>query len=285
VEAGEAGLSWPEVAFRWENRYGEPYARRSFGNHRKAVEEVFGIAITCDRSTNRYRINESESAVDKREAVDYLINTFTVNSLLTLGKERLSGRVSVEDVPSGQKFLTVIMQAMLDNAVLHLEYRKYLSSEVDRRTVRPYALKEFAKRWYLVAFSVEARTLRVYALDRIASLERTGARFRMPESFDIGREFEASYGIYLPEEGQTPALVKLRTTLREAAYLQDLPLHPSQTLLSQEGECCLFALRVIPNPNFIMELCKHAAGLEVLEPESVRESVKQALNKALRQYE
>lgn len=285
VEAGEAGLSWPEVAFRWENRYGEPYARRSFGNHRKAVEEVFGIAITCDRSTNRYRINESESAVDKREAVDYLINTFTVNSLLTLGKERLSGRVSVEDVPSGQKFLTVIMQAMLDNAVLHLEYRKYLSSEVDRRTVRPYALKEFAKRWYLVAFSVEARTLRVYALDRIASLERTGARFRMPESFDIGREFEASYGIYLPEEGQTPALVKLRTTLREAAYLQDLPLHPSQTLLSQEGECCLFALRVIPNPNFIMELCKHGAGLEVLEPESVRESVKQALNKALRQYE
>lgn len=285
VEAGEAGLSWPEVASRWENRYGEPYARRSFGNHRKAVEEVFGIAITCDRSTNRYRINESESAVDKREAVDYLINTFTVNSLLTLGKERLSGRVSVEDVPSGQKFLTVIMQAMLDNAVLHLEYRKYLSSEVDRRTVRPYALKEFAKWWYLVAFSVEARTLRVYALDRIASLERTGARFRMPESFDIGREFEASYGIYLPEEGQTPALVKLRTTLREAAYLQDLPLHPSQTLLSQEGECCLFALRVIPNPNFIMELCKHGAGLEVLEPESVRESVKQALNKALRQYE
>ena len=217
--------------------------------------------------------------------MDYLINTFTVNSLLTLGKERLSGRISVEDVPSGQKYLTVIMQAMLDNAVLHLEYRKYLSREVDSRTVHPYALKEFAKRWYLVAFSEEARTLRVYALDRIASLERTGERFRMPDSFDIGREFEASYGIYLPEKGQKPALVKLRTTLREAAYLQDLPLHPSQTLLSQEGEHCLFALRVIPNPNFIMELCKHGAGLEVLEPESVRESVKRALNKALQLYE
>ena len=284
VETGDTGLSWQEVASRWEDRYGEPYARRSFGNHRRAVEEVFGIAITCDRSTNRYRINESESAVDKREAVAYLINTFTVNSLLTLGKERLSGRISVEDVPSGQKYLTVIMQAMLDNAVLHLEYRKYLSCEVDRRTVRPYALREFAKRWYLVAFSEEAQTLRVYALDRIASLERTGAQFRMPDSFDIGREFEASYGIYLPEKGQKPALVKLRTTLREAAYLQDLPLHPSQTLLSQEGEHCLFALRVIPNPNFIMELCKHGAGLEVLEPEAVRESVKQALKKALQLY-
>ena len=73
VETGDTGLSWQEVASRWEDRYGEPYARRSFGNHRKAVEEVFGIAITCDRSTNRYRINEGESAVDKREAVDAII--------------------------------------------------------------------------------------------------------------------------------------------------------------------------------------------------------------------
>lgn len=285
VEAGDVGLLWPEVASRWENRYGEPYPRRSFVNHRKAVEEVFGIAITCDRGTNRYRIHESESAVDKREAVEYLINTFTVNSLLTLGKERLSGRVSVEDVPSGHKYLTVLMQAMLENVVLHIGYRKYMSSGIQERRVCPYALKEFAKRWYLVAFSEESGTLRTYALDRIASLERMPQHFRMPVSFDIGRAFEASYGIYLPEKGQKAVLVRLRTTLREAAYLQDLPLHPSQVLLEQGDSYCIFALRLIPNPNFVMELCKRGAGLEVLEPLSLREEVKNTLTQALKQYE
>ena len=77
VEAGEQGLSWQQVARRWENRYGEPYPRRSFVNHRAAVEEVFGISIRCDRHTNHYKIDKGESAVDQREAVDYLINTFT----------------------------------------------------------------------------------------------------------------------------------------------------------------------------------------------------------------
>lgn len=285
VEAGERGLSWKEVSRRWESRFGESYPRRSFLNHRAAVEEVFGIVITCDRSTNLYKIDAAESAVDKRAAVDYLINTFTVNSLLTLGQERLRGRVSVEDVPSGQKYLTVLMQAMLEGEVLRIRYRKYLSAQADVRTVRPYALREFAKRWYLVAYSEEAAMLRVYALDRLLAIERSGDKFKMPGGFNVETAFEASYGMYLPEAGQEPVLVQLRTTLREAAYLQDLPLHPSQTLVSQEGDHCLFALRLIPNPNLIMELCKHGSGLEVIAPESLRLAVKEALEKTLQLYE
>ena len=281
VEAGEAGLSLSQLQRKWENRYGTPYARRSFINHRAAVEEVFGIVITCDRSTNLYHIDQSESAVDKREAVEYLINTFTVNSLLTLSKERLSGRVAVEDVPSGQKFLIPVMQAMLDNAVLKMQYKKYQSTETDRRTIHPYAVKEFEKRWYIVAYSEDAGQMRTYAMDRIQSLERTDAHFTLPKGFQVDEVFEASYGIYLPEEGQEPVLVKIRATEREAAYLMDLPLHPSQIRLPGN----VFALRVIPNPGFIMELLRHGNRLEVLEPGSLRQMVKEELKKALDIYE
>ena len=284
VEAGERGLSLQELQLRWEDRYNTPYPRRSFLNHRAAVEEIFGLCIRCDRSTNRYKIDQAESAVDQRAATDYLINTFTVNSLLTLGRERLSGRVSVENVPSGQQYLTAVMQAMLDGAVLRIGYRKYLSPEAEQRVLHPYAVKEFAKRWYIVAFSVQAQALRVYALDRVRSLERTGEHFSMPGNFDVDTLFEASYGIYLPE-GAQPQLVILRATERETAYLQDLPLHPSQTLIEQGNGYSLFALRVIPNPNFIMDLCKYGDRLEVMEPLSVREAVKEALNKAIQRYE
>lgn len=284
VEAGDAGLSWPQLRQRWENRFGGRYARRSFLNHRGAVEEVFGIAIVCDRSSNLYRIDRGAQAVDKRAAVEYLINTFTVNNLLSLGRERLGGRVSVEDVPSGQTYLTPVMQAMLDNACLRIGYRKYMSAESEWRHIRPYAVKEFEKRWYIVAYSEEQAALRTYAMDRITALERSGERFRMPAGFDVDRLFESSYGIYLPE-GEKPLLVKLRTTLREAAYLQDLPLHPSQLLAEQGEDYCIFALRVVPNPNFIMELCSRGDRLEVLEPQSLRDSVKEALQKAIQRYE
>lgn len=281
VEAGEKGLSLSQLQQKWENRYGAAYPRRSFNNHRAAVEQVFGIVISCDRSTNRYRIDQGESAVDKREAVDYLINTFTVNSLLTLGKERLSGRVAVEDVPSGQKFLIPVMQAMLDGAVLSLQYKKYQSPETDHRTIHPYAVKEFEKRWYIVAYSVEAGQLRTYAMDRIVSLERADGHFTLPKGFNVDELFEASYGIYLPEEGQVPVLVKIKATEREAAYLMDLPLHPSQVRLSGN----IFALRVIPNPGFVMELLRHGNRLEVLEPQSLRQTIQDELRKAIDIYE
>ena len=280
VDAGARGLCLDEISSRWEARYGSAYPRRSFINHRKAVEEVFGIVIGCDRSTNRYHIDEAESAVDKRQAVDYLINTFTVNSLLTLGKERLSGRVSVENVPSGQKYLTETMQAMLESAVLKISYRKYLSEESEERVIRPYAVKEFEKRWYIVAYSEDAEALRTYAMDRIVSMERTGDSFRMPVGFNVDELFEGSYGIYLPED-EKPVIIKLKATERETAYLRDLPLHHTQMELD-EG---LFVLRLIPNPNFIMELCKRGAGLTVLEPKELRDIVRENLKKALDAYE
>lgn len=284
IEAGETGLSLQELQDRWEGRYSEPYPRRTFVNHRAAVAEVFGIEITCDRSTNRYLIDAAESAVDKRAATEYLIDTFTVKSLLTLGEERLSGRVSVEEIPSGQKYLTTIMEAMLENAVLTIEYRKYLSTETDIRTIRPYALKEFQKRWYTVAYSESAGDLRTFALDRIAGIRRTGERFKMPAGFNVEKLFEPSFGIYLPE-GEKPVLVKIRTTLREASYLEDLPLHPSQILISKDSGSCVFAMTLIPNPGFIMELCGRGDRLEVLEPESLRNAVREELKKALSQYE
>ena len=286
IDAGPGGLSLPEIADRWTARYGgADYPRRSFNNHREAVAEVFGIEIACNRSTNRYYIDAGESAVDKRESVDWLINTFTVNSLLSLGKERLSGRVAVEDIPSGHKFLVPVMQAMLDNAVLELTYKKYMSEGEEVRHIRPYAVKEHAKRWYVVAFSEEAGALRVYAMDRILSMTPTGERFRMPKDFDVDGLFEASYGIYPPED-EPPVLVTIRTTPREAAYLRDLPIHPSQVYLGEDEDGrSRFVFRVIPNPDLVMELCKRGSRLEVLAPESLRKQVAEELRNALKIYE
>jgi hypothetical protein len=285
VEAGEAGLSLQQLQRKWEGRYNQPYPRRSFANHRAAVEQVFGLVITCDRSTNRYRIDQSESAVDRQEATEYLINTFTVNSLLSLGKERLSGRVSVEDIPSGQKYLVPVMQAMLDDAVMELRYHKYMSEDEEVRHIRPYAVKEYAKRWYIVAFSEEADALRVYAMDRIISIVPTGEKFKMPREFKVDEMFEASYGIYPPED-EPPVLVTVRTTPREAAYLKDLPIHPSQVYLGEDNDGrSLFIFRVIPNPDLVMELCKRGSRLEVLSPEALRQQVIDELHNALKMYE
>ena len=283
IRAGENGLSLGEISDRWERRFDSEYSRRTFNNHREAVEEVFGIKIECNRGTNRYFIRYTDDVLDENAESAWLINTFTVNNILRLGKERLSGRVSVEDIPSGHMHLTAIMEAMIEGRKVKINYHKYTSSQADSLTLHPYAVKEFAKRWYLVAYCEEREALRVYGLDRIKALDVTEEGFKMPAGFDIDETFATSFGTYLPE-GKAQ-LITFRTTEKEARFLRDLPLHSSQEeIKTSDKEHVTFRIFVCPNESLIMEFCKHGKRLEVLSPESVRSAVAEQLIEAARIY-
>ena len=282
IRAGERGLSLGEISDRWENRFDSSYSRRTFNNHREAVEEVFGIRIECNRSTNRYFIGYTDDVTDDNAETAWLINTFTVNNMLSLGKERLSGRVSVEDIPSGHRHLTSIMEAMTESQEIRIQYQKYTSEEADSYTLRPYAVKEFAKRWYLVAHCIERKGLRVYGLDRIQSLELTGESFRMPKNFDVDELFSTSFGIYVPEErGRT---ITFRASPTDARFLRDLPIHGSQKEIGCDSSSATFSIFVCPNKALIMEFCKYGSGIEVISPEDIRAQVAEEHRKAAEKY-
>ena len=282
IRAGQNGLSLGEISDRWENRFDSPYSRRTFNNHREAIEDVFGIRIECNRSTNRYFVDYSDDVADETAESAWLINTFTVNNILSLGKERLSGRVSVEDIPSGHRHLTSIMEAMTDSHEIRIGYKKYTSSFAEELTLRPYAVKEYAKRWYLIAYCIERQGLRVYGLDRITSLDITGKTFKMPKRFDVDELFATSFGIYLPEgKAQT---ITFRTSENEARFLRDLPLHRSQEEKGKDGDMVVFSIFVCPDRNLIMEFCRYGNRVEVISPADVRSAVAEELRAAAQIY-
>ncbi|MCM1178067.1 MAG: WYL domain-containing protein [Clostridium sp.] len=283
VKASDRGLIIDDIISRWKDRFGSPYSRRTFNNHRLAIEEAFGIKIECNRKSNRYYIRYSDDVTDGNAEAAWLINTFTVNNMLSLGKERLSGRVSVEDIPSGHRYLTAIMDAMLDCNVLKVCYRKYTSSgEGSEYTLRPYAIKESAKRWYLVAYCVEKEAIRVYALDRIMSMGTTGTRFRMPEGFDVEELFASSYGVYLADG--KPCEIVVKASLREAEYLRDLPLHKSQKEIGRDGNSVLFSIRVCINSNLLMDLWRLGSRIEIISPAEIRDAFAEEAAKASQIY-
>lgn len=294
--SGDRGLGLSEISDRYSRRYDQDYSRRTFNNHRIAIADLFGIDIRCDRKTNRYYIPFGDEALDNEKSIGWLINTFTVNNLLSLGKERLSGRVSVEDIPSGQKYLTAIIQAMEEGRELEIVYGKYSTTYSEKLHIQPLAVKEHERRWYMVAFCHERasgrgddnsdkRAWRVYGLDRIVSLEVTDRHFKMPEGFDVDALFSESYGIFFPQEGQKSVTVRFKAPENEARYLRDLPLHHSQTEEGVEPDGQVrFRLRVIPNRNLVMEFCRLAGRVEVIEPEDIRNEITGELKKGYDKY-
>lgn len=282
IRAGERGLSLEELATAWESRFGTEYARRTFNNHRESICDLFNIRIECNRSTRRYYIAGASDLSDRDDATSWMINTFTVNEMLTMSKERLTGRVSVEDIPSGQVNLIPVMEAMNGNRVLKVTYRKYVSSQASVYTLHPYALKEYARRWYLAAYCVEKDSVRVYGLDRIISLEDAGERFNMPRGFDVDTLFATNYGVYLSKE--KPVEIVFSASEREAGYLRDLPIHPSQKEISRSGERITFAIFVRPNESLSMELFRLGSRIQVISPDSIREKLREEAEKVLAIY-
>ena len=281
LQAGPKGMLLGEVVSKWEDRWGTPYSRKTFCNHRDAIAEIFGIEIMCNRHTNCYYIPMSDGLLDSSSIRSWLINTFTITNALSLGGDRLRGRMEVEDIPSGQLWLTSLIHAMDENRALSITYLKYTSSESEKLELHPYAVKEMDRRWYVVGYCVERGEVRVYGLDRIQSIETLEKKFKLPENFDLGDLFYSSYGMYLPEKGQLGERITFRATPKESKYLRDLPLHHTQ----KEIEENLFTIEVIPNDNLIMEFCRRGDRIEILSPEDIRRTVAKEHAKAASLYD
>ena len=268
ITAGDRGMTLEELRKAWCNKYGTEYARRSFNNHREAIAEVFGIEIECDRSTSRYFIRDSGGISDRDTGIAWLIDTFTVSNMLSLGKERLSGRISVEEIPSGRKYLVPLMNAMQEGNKVKIRYGKYGASSAGSRTICPYGIKETSLRWYLIGWAEERSDCRVYALDRIQSLEVLPETFAMPHDFDIDTLFSTSFGSYLPDR---PAIrILFRAFGKEASYIADLPLHHTQTVVKKDEKSTVFSIFVSPNTSLFLEFLGHGPNLEILSPEEIR---------------
>lgn len=283
LDAGERGLTLGQLSDKWERRYGEIYARRTFNNHREAVAELFGIEIECRRGSNTYYIPDGRDAIDTDRTRSWIIDTFTVGNILTTGKERLGGRISVEAVPSGHIYLTGIIAAMNENTVVQMVYRKYTSAEGELLHVEPYAVREDRRRWYLVGWCREREALRVYSLDRIIALEPTEEHFSLPSDFNVDDLFSHSFGMYLTDSSEVEKVL-LRCDDKQAHYLRDLPLHPTQKEVESGDGTVTFSLEVGINDALVMELCSWAGKIEVLEPESLRKRLAQTYLNAYKLY-
>ena len=103
-----------------------------------------------------------------------------------LGVERGddSPGVTVSLEPGSESHLTTIRAALEAREQLHLEYFTASRSEVTERTVDPWGLVAARGHWYLVAGDHSSGEERMFRLDRMKSVERTGAAADVPDEFD-----------------------------------------------------------------------------------------------------
>lgn len=261
-------VSFKEISEAWRrsplNETGEPLSERTFFNHKDAIAGMFGIEILNDRSLGFY-IGRSDVGSD--ETSDWMLHTLCLNNVLHENAD-MKDRILMEKVPSSERFLTDIISAMRDFRVIRLCYQSFRHPEPYSFNVRPYCVKYFKQRWYLLGDSDLG--LRIYSLDRFVDMEELEEHFEIPKDFDAEEYFGNYFGVIIGEE---PEDVKIRVVPDQVKYFRTLPLHGSQRETVQEDGSSVFSYHIAPTFDFVQEILSHGADVEVLEPAELRESI------------
>ena len=190
--------------------------------------------------------------------------------VLTLGSRRVNREV-----------FEALSVGLLSRRRIRIRHLKRGSGEISERVVSPQRLVHYRYNWYLDAWCHVRKDLRVFSVDAIKSAQviEEPAREVADESMD--RVLGAGYGIFSGAETQTAVL---RFTPERARWVADEVWHSRQAGRIEADGSYVLELPYSQEPELVMDLLRHGAGVRVLAPETLRATVARELAEAARQY-
>ena len=267
-------ISFKEINKRWLDNdlsEGNEMSIRTFHKWRQTIEEMFGLIIENETGGQyRYYIENADD-LSNGSMRSWLFNTLTVSNLM-MESVSIKDKILFEEIPDGEQYLPVIIEALKKNTVLEMTYQSYWRDEANTFTVEPYCIKAFKQRWYLVARSPALDKIMIYSLDRVHQLEPTAIHFNYPEDFKAKDYFDECFGIIANAKCKVET-VKLKVSAGQANYLRSLTLHKTQTEIERDDEYSIFTVRLRPTYDFRQEILSMGSDVEVLSPKWFRDDM------------
>ncbi len=190
--------------------------------------------------------------------------------VLTLGTRRVNREV-----------FEALSLALLGRRQAFIRHLRRGDGDVTERSVSPLRLVHYRYNWYLDAWCHVRKDLRTFAVDAIlhARVEETPAREVADDELD--RVLGAGYGIFAGAKTETAVL---RFTPESARWVADEVWHSKQVGRIEADGSYVLELPYSREPELVMDLLRHGAGVEVLAPPSLRARVAEELAAAASQY-
>ena len=159
-------------------------------------------------------------------AYGYLEHAMMANVMRKeLEDEKLHRRALILDHPmsEGLQYIPKCLPAIRKNRMISIDYHKF-DQETRSRIVCPFYLKQFRKRYYLIARDTSDDHIKSFGLDRIESLSILTETFT-PEK-NVERLFDNVIGFF--ELDGEPEIIQIWSEKYNANYMRTLRLHHSQ---------------------------------------------------------
>ena len=256
------------------------FSKRTLQRDIKEIRNVFGIDIEYSKSNKGYYISQSET---ENMNFQRMMEAFDMFNSLNLAQD-LTPFIHLEKRrPQGTENLYGLLHAIKNRLQIKFNYQKFWEEELSQRLVEPYALKEFKNRWYIMAKDSKDNNIKSFALDRLTNLEITNQTYQYPDNYSIEQSYRYCFGIISPND-EEPQDIILSFDPLQGKYIKTLPLHDTQQVLVDNDEEMKIKLKLCLTHDLVMELLSFGDNMKVIEPKSLADQIKQAHEKAYRQY-
>lgn len=250
------------------------------------IRSEFGIEIQYNRFKNGYFINEDLS-LDLESFVRFFEIVNTADLLIESLKESKDtlDYISFEAQGSlkGIENLKPLLFAIKNRRVISFTHENFYEKTHSNHTVKPYLLKEYQNRWYLIGTIKPTDEFRTFGIDRISNLVVSETTFKPSKKKKASKLFEHTIGLTY-SLGEVEDVV-LSFTALQGKYIKTLPLHSSQRILVDNEKELQIKLKIIPNFEFQQQLLKLGDNVKVLQPQWLADEIKTVLTNTLKQYE
>lgn len=256
------------------------FSKRTLQRDINEIRNVFGIDIEYSKSQKGYFISQNEN---ENMNFQRMMEAFDMFNSLNLA-QNLTPFIHLEKRrPQGTENLYGLLHAIKNRLQIKFTYQKFWEEELSQRLVEPYALKEFKNRWYIMAKDSKDNNIKSFALDRLTNLEITNLNYQYPDNYSIEQSYRYCFGIISPND-EEPQDIILSFDPFQGKYIKTLPLHDTQQVLVDNDEEMKIKLKLCLTHDLVMELLSFGDNMKVIEPKSLADQIKQAHEKAFRQY-
>lgn len=283
----DKGATYPEIASELQNQFEEKglelkFTMRTFQRDKLAIADIFGIVISYSIRRKVHFIEEEELELSQESVFDQLLLVEAYRDT----KDKANIMFFEPRRARGLEHLHGIIHAITQKKVINFNYQKFWENEKSEKTVTPYALKEFKNRWYLLAADFKPHNkdffLKTYGLDRISDLAISKTSFKRV-NVNIEEAFKNSFGI-MSSNGIAPKEILLKFDSEQANYIKALPIHHSQSIVSENEAETVFKVTLVPTYDFQREILSYGNRVKIIAPEDFKNQMKKEVELMLENF-
>ena len=180
-----------------------------------------------------------------------------------------------------REMISQVNQAAMECRTIEIAYHSLRGESATIRRVDPYKIWFYDGTIYFIGKCHLRSQIRTFVVDRVHMLRLTEDIFQIPENFIFEKYVKHSFGV-MQDELKT---VRIRISPSWARYVGEKTWHESQQIQNLFDGGIEIVLRVAGFDEILQWILSLGPEAEVIEPEGLRDKIRESLRKTLTAYE